>query len=455
MFLVSIFLAIASPCGLSPSLGDGLHPNDGPDADVRIRVREESVDVVVAFNLAFVDAIIDHPREDPDVLAQVEAETLRAILFEYIAANNEVAIDGVVVTPLDRGFEVLEAPDNLIPLFPRFGARALVKVQLDLEYTAKSMPAEVRLLWAPFPPDAVLATEEESPPVQIVAQFSAEGSESLITFTADEPEFTWLATGAAPTERFLVVPDAPGASGGMGRTIPGATIVLVLLGIGVLVGAMSSSSGSTLRRRGALVAIVCFGGSVAARNVARVPLYDAGGLPSVEEARAAFVPLHANIYRAFDFERESDVYDALARSVDGELLDELYNEVYRSLKNQEAGGAVSRVQAVHLLEAEVSEAAAIDDRPSFDVEALWQVEGSVYHWGHAHTRTNEYRALYGLRASEAGWRIASSQVLEERRVDAAPLGPLPPDGWPGWTSDEPLEEPNPMPEIIPPELKDL
>jgi len=163
-----------------------------------------------------------------------------------------------------------------------------------------------------------------------------------------------------------------------------------------------------------LLSVVFLGVQFAGRGV---------DLPSDAEAVSVFEPLHENIYRAFDYTDESDVYDALAESVDGPLLERLYDEVYRSLVLQEAGGAVSRVASVRHLDLAVEEIGVVGERalPGFVVDATWQVDGAVYHWGHAHTRTNEYRARYTVHAAEQGWRIAASEVLAQRRVDAAPL----------------------------------
>ena len=69
-------------------------------------------------------------------------------------------------------------------------------------------------------------------------------------------------------------------------------------------------------------------------------------MPAVAAAETIFTPLPRDIYRAFDYVEEGEIYDALARSVQGDLLDELYQQVYRSLIMHEEGGAVSRVQAV-------------------------------------------------------------------------------------------------------------
>jgi len=87
------------------------------------------------------------------------------------------------------------------------------------------------------------------------------------------------------------------------------------------------------------------------------------------------------------------------------------------------------VQAVELLAAEVL-APGSGAAPAFDVVARWRVTGSVFHFGHGHERTLEYRARYGVAPTAAGWRIAACQVLEERRVGPEAPRPLPPDAPP-------------------------
>ena len=62
-----------------------------------------------------------------------------------------------------------------------------------------------------------------------------------------------------------------------------------------------------------------------------------------EQAVQVFTQLHKNMFRAFDYNQETDVYDALANSVDGELLRRLYLDVNRSLQIKEQGGAAARV----------------------------------------------------------------------------------------------------------------
>jgi hypothetical protein len=154
-------------------------------------------------------------------------------------------------------------------------------------------------------------------------------------------------------------------------------------------------------------------------------LFNGGdALPSHSQARAVFEPLHTNIYRAFDFTNQSDVYDSLARSVHGDLLDELYNQIHEGLVMQEEGGAVSEVQDLRLKDLLI-ESVGLDDTgsPTFSARCQWEVDGAVFHSNHSHWRTNQYEARYGVAATASGWRIVAHEILAARRVDAGPILP--------------------------------
>ena len=53
-----------------------------------------------------------------------------------------------------------------------------------------------------------------------------------------------------------------------------------------------------------------------------------------------------NVYRAFDFRAEADVYEKLAMSVSGDLLADIYLQNRKSLAIQQAGGAQAKVKEV-------------------------------------------------------------------------------------------------------------
>ncbi len=142
---------------------------------------------------------------------------------------------------------------------------------------------------------------------------------------------------------------------------------------------------------------------------------DGRGKPvTADGARTIAGGLIENVYRAFDYREENDIYDALARSVHGELLAELYLNIRKGLTMQAQGGAVSRVKSVR-----VTDCSLVDDRKTpdvFSVDLTWTVEGTVEHWGHIHTRVNQYRAEFGIRAVENAWKIDTMRVLDQKQM---------------------------------------
>jgi hypothetical protein len=120
-----------------------------------------------------------------------------------------------------------------------------------------------------------------------------------------------------------------------------------------------------------------------------------------------------NVYRGFDYRSESDIYDALAQSVQGELLANLYLKIKHGLVMQEQGGAVARVKEVKVTKCEPATGKAKD---SFAERVTWQVEGTVEHWGHIHTRVNEYTADLSIAASACAWKINSMDVTKQSQV---------------------------------------
>ena len=140
---------------------------------------------------------------------------------------------------------------------------------------------------------------------------------------------------------------------------------------------------------------------------------------SIRTLLSVFKPLHTNVYRAFDYSAESDIYDALSRSVSGHMLEELYTSIQRGLVQAEQGGAVGRITKVVIDESKVLDVDA--DDPSFLVEAHWIVEGTVYHWGHSHPRETVYHANYTIAEDEGKWRIVGSEVLSSKHLNPDPV----------------------------------
>ena len=131
-----------------------------------------------------------------------------------------------------------------------------------------------------------------------------------------------------------------------------------------------------------------------------------------EATQTVVTGLLTNVYRAFDFRDENDVYDVLARSVDGDLLRDVYLEMRRGLVLASQGGASAKVKEVELVDL-VAEPA---EDQGMNAEATWQVRASVGHWGHIHERRNEYRAKLRLQPMDGVWKLIEVEILDEVRL---------------------------------------
>jgi hypothetical protein len=151
----------------------------------------------------------------------------------------------------------------------------------------------------------------------------------------------------------------------------------------------------------------------------QIPLGRAPEIPE-EEADAIFARVHANIYGAFRFREESVIYDALAVSTDGDLLQDVYLQIQRGLKMQEQGGAVSHIRQIEIIHGQRQTVASglgdAGDAQGFTYRCRWNVAGTVEHWGHVHERTNQYEALFTLKPIDGVWKVTKMELLDEQRL---------------------------------------
>ncbi len=140
---------------------------------------------------------------------------------------------------------------------------------------------------------------------------------------------------------------------------------------------------------------------------------------SDQESKRVMQSLLKNVYRSFDFRDESDVYDKLALSVQGDLLEDIYLQNRKSFAVKKAGGAQAKVNKIEILEADAEPLSS--EGKGFSVKAKWTAQGSVGHWGHVHTRKNYYDALVEVQIVDGHWKIINLELLVEKRLE--PLGP--------------------------------
>ena len=132
-----------------------------------------------------------------------------------------------------------------------------------------------------------------------------------------------------------------------------------------------------------------------------------------EKAEEMVAGLLHNIYRAFDFRGEEAIYDVLDRSVSGDLLTEIYLETRRGLELASQGGARAKVKDIELLEVE---SRPLEGSQGIAARTRWNVAGSVGHWGHVHTRTNQYEADLTIEPVDGLWKLTNLTILQEERL---------------------------------------
>lgn len=137
------------------------------------------------------------------------------------------------------------------------------------------------------------------------------------------------------------------------------------------------------------------------------------GKVSEQEAQFIFNHLLKNIYRAFDFREQSDVYDKLAISLEGDLLTDIYLQTNKSMELENQGGAVATVKNVEITEVK-KEASSSEGKVAFRTK--WIAEGTLEHWGHSHNRQNQYDAILTISPVNDVWKITDIELLEETRI---------------------------------------
>ena len=404
---------------LMPCQRTAAHPADEfAQVTLRIDIDDDAVELAVkipvkAATLTVFDGL------SPVAMDQMEPAAFAALIAPVFAERCPLTIDGLVVSPTIVE-PVVAMENSRLPArrFPEAQVLEQGTLKFIARYETKGPPRRVSLDWSIFANQYDEAGQpiHEDELIMVAALVSAEGQEQFSFFTPMEPRFTWHAAyGTALPADFLA--SKPMRSKFL--YVPVLSIVLMLAGV---VGAVSAFKRTTKPRAGAIFVAAC----VVAVTVLPFGRYRFEHTPSPvvlddDHALAVFESLHRNIYRAFDYTDEGAVYDALAQSVDGPMLETIYNDVYQSLIMREQNGAVSKVVRVEIDQAEVlpiDEAIEEAYGPAvYGVACTWQVDGLVTHFGHTHARTNAFNATYTIAPREGGWRIVDAEILQQRRID--------------------------------------
>ena len=337
-----------------------------------------------------------------------ELDELKRRIGDFLLTRNKVLIDGKSVKPiLDRSnyIKVSISGIQILQQAERMEINTAI-VGVILTYLVDGLPQEVTVDWDLF-----------SDQMQRVPATSVDPAGPLPTFlTADDNVHVWtnyLKNYSPPAvARVSVIETVSKLS------LPLLSLLLI---IGLFVSVVWAWRRS--RRGAALLIPVASGlvlliGAVALYPYTRVEVDRPGVMLNSlnqQEAQTILNSLLKNVYRAFDFRDESDVYDKLAISVQGDLLADIYLQNRQSFAVKKAGGAQARVNSVEVLSAKARPADGKDK--SFILDAIWTAQGSVGHWGHVHMRKNYYDAAITIEVVDGSWKITALELLEEKRIE--------------------------------------
>jgi hypothetical protein len=380
------------------------HAHQPPGYYHAVTADEERLVWAVVAKPAFVRHWLGLPPLEGEAAArpldEAERERVGPALRAALATRLGVRVDGIGIEPALRGVTgtIFEDEQGWTVDFER----------IELAFGLKGRPRTIELAWTGYDAPPGLPVDE------VDMEVAAFGVTDYVALRAREPGYT---VHVPRPEGRAVRYEPPRARPVPPRQVPAASLGALAV---LLACAWVFWRGGMGPRLFAVTALSCAVVAVLLWGVVRVDLPAAGEpaweRPGAEEAGRIFESLHRNIYRAFDYDTEEAIYSTLAHSVRGDLLDQVYAEVYESLIQRDQGGAVSRVTRTEILEQAVRFPDDPDD-DSFSVRCRWRVHGRVGHYGHTHLRVNEAEADYRVTREGDRWAIASVAVLDRRRVD--------------------------------------
>ena len=362
------------------------HPDNSPTAWVDVEIDDLGLTLSLTARREVLGRWIDLDLSLERPTSADADEEVRAAVRALFTAENTVTIDGEHARP---------QVESILPPEDFEDHRKEQYLRVELRYASATRPRRVKVLWQTYRGAFWL----EDPVVP--GLFKSGPATDAMTFSADDPEYTWhprtLRPGATPLERVESPPPpepAPYLSLALGAA---ALLVAVLL----------------RRRRPAAAAVLLLGATGVA--LAWPAAAGAAEPPPPEQALKLFKTLHGNVYRAFEAETEDEIYDLLALSVEGALLEQTYLDIYESLIMRGQGGVVTKVDRIEVLDGKVT--VPEEKTAEFHVHWKWRLFCSVSHWGHTHGRINSYAADYVVRHDGRSWKIAAVTIQEQERED--------------------------------------
>ncbi len=325
---------------------------------------------------------------------EMQDELLRKVA-EFLRQHHKVVIDGETIVPELARINFLERTLTTRRVIDPPIERDINSAILGAIFvypTVEPLPQQVTMDWDLF-----------NERIQMIPVSAVDQAGALPTFL--EPDFAVL-----EWQNFLRFPELPTLT----AIVPPPTVlekaasylrwVLILAALWAIWGLWQKKvPGTFLKVPGTLLVVLLAAASFWLGQKAK---------PSEDVSMAIVAGLLHNVYRAFDFRAEEDIYDVLDKSVSGDLLAQIYLETRRGLELANQGGARAKVKDIEVTDL----ATRAGEDGGFIAEASWNVAGSVGHWGHVHQRKNRYQTELYIQPVDGVWKLTNLEILQEERL---------------------------------------
>lgn len=360
--------------------------------------------------LATLSTILHVEHQDPAFVEVSEQDAIRESIRKWLADDNPVLINGTRVRPefTRIDFYSLSLSDFATQAEAQRVSIASGRAGIIMTYrTPDDVVRDVSLSWATF-----YSSMKKVPAVVIAYPDSMDRFEFSRFNAPEDNTLTWECKPENLPTRIVAVradlPEIPTLSvpvGGVAALVAAALSLLItqriakVVAVGVLLTAAASLWSPT------------------AITIAH-PWKQPAEL-STDQAKAVFTSLHQGIYRSLDFGNEERIYDVLATVVEGDLLEDIYLQLRKSLELREQGGAMARIRSITYEDLQVIPREQTQTPwPGFQFRSTWIVDGTVEHWGHVHERKNEFTAVFTMQPRDGDWKITRMDLENQAQKSA-------------------------------------
>ena len=359
--------------------------------------------------LATLATILPIKHQDPAFVEIGEQDAIREQIRNWLKDQNPVVINGTRIIPefTRIDFYSLNLSDFAAQAAAQKVSMASGRVGIIMTYkTPDDSIRDVSQSWSTF-----YSSMTKVPAVVIAYPSSMSKFEFSRFNTAEDNTLTWKCKPENLPRQITAV-DAVYSPRPRMRILCGS----IAMGIGYLFLARKRTTTARVLRLVLLFGAVAFSTKLSVEI--DHPWKSPEELPG-DQAKNVFTALHSGLYRSLDFGTEDRIYDALAQTVDGELLEDLYLQLRQSLELRDQGGAIARIRSVEYdAGAAVARKESVVPWPGFQYKSTWTVSGTVEHWGHVHERQNQFDAVFTIEPREGHWKITRMDVAGQTQKSA-------------------------------------